>query len=649
MKNVLLTLLVTILFVNISSAQSGWGYVNYTSYKTHAGNGSTTQYQAFPYSAAEFDNMLNTANSNTTITHTGEVPISYVYNGSVQTPHWNADYYAIKFDFWFVPQETGTYYFGINSDDASDLFIDGNVVATYYGGHGASGYQTGTKAMVAGQRYRVVVRYQEYGGGDALYFRWYKPSGSGGWGYWNNEVTNINSTPSKKANMNFDFGSTLDKTKFNIGSALSSNGWIDITNSLDSNKVANGSKATITGGGVEWSYVNPNASWLGGNSRLLIDMRKFGNTNPSDVKSVKILDVYDGPVTYTSHDPNGWAIYTVPSPLTKVTDGTSTYNQYIRNVNGWNTDYAFACDVTFGSNMTYKQQSVTMTTSNTLSTLYGNIVTVSDVYLAFKELVNGGIFGNQTGNEFTYGIQYKNADVDDNGVFNESDCFALLQHLTGKKNLVDTFNLKKTLKLIPQSTYNTIGKSNWSTFPTYLNDTYSFDINTGKPIDTFYISGTWKGDVNLSHSAIPLSNGITTNSNNIGSTIKSMSVVTNSINDVEADIMMEKVGDSVIATINLNPNGNQIGATQFDVYFDNSILEFSRVEFNNTQSTNFDKNNGSYISLGSLNTSGGSISNIGYKIIFKPKAIITNILGLISIKNVETLNTNSIKLNVKVI
>jgi hypothetical protein len=128
-----------------------------------------------------------------------------------------------------------------------------------------------------------------------------------------------------------------------------------------------------------------------------------------------------------------------------------------------------------------------------------------------------------------------------------------------------------------------------------------------------------------------------------------MAVTTNSIGDVEADIMMEKVGDSVVATINLNPNGNQIGATQFEVYFDNSILEYSSIQFTNNTSTNFGKNNGSYISLGSLNTSGGSISNIGYKVVFKPKTTITNLLGLISVKSVETINTSSNKLNVKVI
>ena len=42
MKQLLVTLFL-ILLVNISSAQSGWGYVNYTAYKTHNGNGATKQ------------------------------------------------------------------------------------------------------------------------------------------------------------------------------------------------------------------------------------------------------------------------------------------------------------------------------------------------------------------------------------------------------------------------------------------------------------------------------------------------------------------------------------------------------------------------------------------------------------------------------
>ena len=631
----IIVILFSLIFSNISSAQSGWGYVNYTSYKLFNGNGSTNQYAAFPYSRAEFDNMLNTANSNTTITHRGETPIINVYNGSSPTvPHWNGDYYAIVFDFWFIPKVTGTYYFGINSDDASDLVIDNTLIATYYGGHGASGYQQGQLNMVAGQRYKVVVRYQEYGGGDALYFRWYRPNV--GWGYWNDEVTNVNSTPSKQGRINFDFGSTLDKTKFNIGSALSSTGWIDITNSIDSVKIANGNKGTIVSGQVEWSYINTS----NGTNTLYVDLRKFGNTDISTITQIKILDVYEGPVTYAGSNIY-WAYYTIPSSIPKLTNGTSTYASNIRNA-GYD-NYAFSCDVSFASYMEYKPQSVTITTTNNLTTLYGSIVTVSDVYLAFKEYSNrGGLFGNGTdGGQFTYGIQYKNADVNDDGYFDEQDCYLLLQHLTGKKQLVDTFNLRKTLRLIPTSDYNNIGKSNWSTVPSYLGDTYNFDINTENKTDTFYISGTWKGDVNLSHSTVPTSNGITTMS------LKTMSISS----EINFIINQEIVGDSVIVTLSLNPLQQQVVGTQFMLTFDNSILNYSSTSYSTKGNvTNFSKQNSNIITIGSLNTTGGILDNAtSYKISFKPSKSIDSILGLISISNAEGINIDGKNLNVKIL
>ena len=101
MRKLLVTLLLLISFVTYS--QTGVGYVNYTSYKTHNGNGVTNQYSAHPSNAAEFDAILNTTNSNTTITHTGEVALSIMCDGATQTPHLGGDFYAIKFEFWFIP------------------------------------------------------------------------------------------------------------------------------------------------------------------------------------------------------------------------------------------------------------------------------------------------------------------------------------------------------------------------------------------------------------------------------------------------------------------------------------------------------------------------------------------------------------------
>jgi hypothetical protein len=641
MKQILVTFLLALLY-NISSAQSGWGYVNYTSYKTHNGNGSTSQYDIFPYTAAEFDNMLNTANSNTTITHTGEVPLSIMCDGSTQTPHWGGDFYAIKFEFWFVPQETGTYTFGINSDDASDLSVAGTIITTYYGGHGASAYQYGTINLVAGTRYKVVARYQEYGGGDALFVRWSRPSAPFAYSYWANEVTNIAVVPTKQAIANFNFGNILDETKFSASAlVLGSNGRVDITNALDSTKIASGYKAILAASNWESVIINPYESNINGH-RLLLDERMFNSSSPkfNSINSVEILDIYNGPVTV--YDTSGWwKTYIIPGNIAnKIT--SSTYQNSLRLQDGWYAIQA-GTNITYTAITEYKPQSITITTTNTLSTLYNSIVTVSDVYLAFKELSNSGLFGNQTGNEFGYGIQYKNADINDDGVFNEADCFRLLQHLTGVKSIVDTVRLNNTLRLIPQSTYNTITKSNWNTFPSYLGDTYSFNINTGKAIDTLNLSGTWKGDVNLSHSAIPI----------ITNMVASMGIRAFSTpisNKIQASIMTEMIDDVVYANIKINPLQQALVGTQFKLNYDNSLLKFEKIEYKTKGTpTNYGTDKGNYINFGSLITDGSAVldNTTEYTLVFTPKTKLDNILGLISVYVTDAVNQAGKSLKVK--
>ncbi len=631
MKKLLVTFLLTILsFVTYS--QSGVGYLNYTIYNIYTNN------PQIPYanSATDFVNMFNIANGASIYgsgTSTAQNCLSFV-NGFIATTPYGGAYTGIKITGYFVAQETGTYSFGIDGDDGVDFLLDGNVVTSFYGPHGFGGYHYGTVNLVAGTSYAFMARYQNWGGGWGLRLIWKRPS-QNTWTLQSTEVTSIApivAVPTKKAIVNFNLNSNITATTFAVGSALSSAGSVDITTSLDSTKISSGTKGTIVGGGVEWSYVD-----LGTTSTLHIDMRKFGNTTPSSVSKIKLLDVYDGNVTYISND-GTWANYSVPSSLIKITDGTSTNTQYIRNGNGY---YAFACEVTFESVMAYKTQSISVTTTNTLSTLYNSIVTVSDVYLAFKELANGGIFGNQSGNEFTYGIQYKNADVNDDGYFNEKDCFALLQNLTGVKTLVDTFNLNKTMRIIPQTKYDSIGKSNWTTFTIPLGSGYSFDINTGKSSDTINLAVAWKGDVNLSHSTTPKVNNLTTMS------VRGMSVST----DINASILTEVIGDSIYAYITLDPLGQNVVGTQFQLNYDNSVLKFKGIQFTTKGSpTNYATDKGDYINLGSLISDGStSLDNTtSYKISFSSNTKLDNILGLISIGSTDAVNKDGKSLKIKI-
>ena len=405
-------------------------------------------------------------------------------------------------------------------------------------------------------------------------------------------------------------------------------------------------KATISPGGVEWSYTNPNASWLSGNSRLLIDMRQIVNVDPTKISKVKILDAYDGPVTYTSHDNNGWAIYTVPSPLTKITDGTSAYTQYIRNVNGWNTDYAFQCGIGLTQVGAFKQHKMELNEYDSvqLRTLYNSVVTVSDVYLAFKELANGGIFGNQSGNEFTYGIQYINADVNEDGYFNEADCFKLLQNLTGVNNLVSSYTLDNTIKVMPDSIYNLIGKSTWNSFTSYKGKTYAFSLLDDVISYNYDLAVSWKGDVNLSHSATPPSNNITTMSVRTAMS----SPISNEIN---ASILTEVIGDSIYAYITIDPLQQNVVGTQFQLNYDNSVLKYNGVQFTTKGSpTNYASDKGSYINLGSLISDGSTSLDkmTTYKISFSSNIKLDNILGLISIGTTDAVNQSGKSLIIKI-
>jgi hypothetical protein len=272
-------------------------------------------------------------------------------------------------------------------------------------------------------------------------------------------------------------------------------------------------------------------------------------------------------------------------------------------------------------------------------------VTVSDVYLAFKELANGGIFGNQSGLEFTNGIQFMNADVDGNGVFNEADCFKLLQHLTGVQSLAQNPLLTFLMKLYSKADYDTITKTNWNTQFNSTRSLFPFSLNTGTLNNTYNVNVTWKGDVNLSHSAQQTTTGVA------GNSIRTMSLKSNSVsNEVNALIMGETIGNKVIVTISLDPLQQEVVGTQFQLNYDNSVLKFEKVDFTTKGNPmNYGTNRGNYINIGSLITDGSTLldKTTEYKITFTPLTQINSILGLTSISTTDAVNKNGASLKIK--
>jgi len=490
------------------------------------------------------------------------------------------------------------------------------------------------------------------------YGTWTNPDDATFTEFYTNSVTHSNGEV-LTARFNFDFGSNVDETKFsakantyvnnvwgtttNLSRAISGLGKVDITNDLDTAKISDGKRATISAGQVEYSYVNIS----NGTTTLYIDLSVFGSTQPSDVKLVSILDVYSGPVTYQQTS-TYWAHYIVPSTLTKVTDGTSTYLANIRN-SGYD-NWAFKCQIGFSNNNIFKQHGIDLSYINQtdLNTLYNNIVTVSDVFIAFKELSNGGLFGNESGNEFTSGIQFMNADVDGNGIFNEADTYRLLQHLTGAKSLTEYSVLTYLIKLYSKSDYEAITKSNWNTRFNSTRSLFPFSLNTGTLNNTYNVNATWIGDVNLSHSAQQSVSTVA------GNSIRSMSLKTMSTstsNEIKAYLMGEIIGGKVIITISLDPLQQEVVGTQFQLNYDNTALSFEKVDFTTKGNpTNFGANRGSSVTLGSLITDGSTTldNKTEYKITFVPLIGINNILGLTSVSATDAVNKNGTQLKVKV-
>ncbi len=470
--------------------------------------------------------------------------------------------------------------------------------------------------------------------------------------FYSNSVNHSNGNV-LRTQFQYDFGSNINETLFrtklfsdynNIqqGSvdytALNSLGKIDMTSGVDQTKINDGFKGTISVGQAEFSYVNIS----NGTSTLYIDLRVFGSTSPSDVKRVSILDCYDGPVTYQQTS-TYWAHYIVPSTLTKVTDGTSSFNSSIRNSGYGN--WAFMSNITFSQNQIFKPHFSDMKYFGTSHlSLFNSIVTVSDVYLAFKQLSDNGIFGNSNVH-FTTPIQFANADVDSSGSFNEQDCFILLKHLLGETTIWNnTTNLSGMVKFIKKSEYDAITNNNWQNYIS-TSTKYNLPSIVDGQLNSYNIDVTWKGDINLSHSALPT--GVTQPSANTSiNQIASMSVKTNSISDVVADIWMELKNEMLEVTISILPNGNEIGATQFTVNFDGSSLDYVKTDFTNKNDVNFARKDLNVINVGTLNTGGTQISGAGYKLYFKPKSTIKNIIGLTSVQSVETIDTKSKQLKV---
>jgi hypothetical protein len=450
----------------------------------------------------------------------------------------------------------------------------------------------------------------------------------------------------------FDFGNNINPTDFsgmmyyeqsentwgttNTQSLpLNSLGKVNTTNQIQETVL--GKKSTTIGGQSEWcviyDYETTNQRY-----RVGIDKREFENTgvSPQDVTKLQLFDLWNGDVTFKSEDVY-WGEYWIYTP-NQFDFVNSNYSSFIRNAGYGN--YVLKAEFSFEDSTGYKPQSFIFhsPSQQTIQTMIDDIVTVSDVVLAFNELAGGGLNGGLKGD--LNGIQLGNGDVNGDNQFDFQDTYKLLQHLTGNQSLVeDTNTLLYFMKIKTTDDYNTTTPSNWTSKYNGTTLMANLSLDNGLVVFPKY-SVTWRGDVNLSHSP----------NQNLQVQAMKMSRLSHSrfskeqITELHLDV--QKENENVVVTISVPINTKNITGSQFRVMFDDSRLSFDKIEYSDEQINNFNSIRTNYINLGSISTDGSQNLNGGmeYKVYFKTNQDLQSILGLVYLQKIELVTQDGIQI-----
>ena len=285
---------------------------------------------------------------------------------------------------------------------------------------------------------------------------------------------------------------------------------------------------------------------------------------------------------------------------------------------------------------------------------YSDIVTISDVALAFAELNNGGINGDEIGNEFNYGIQFMNADVNGDGQFNSDDTYRLLLHvIEGTSYLEESNAMVYASKFYPKSQYDTITIENYQQLPngTTLMTELDNKDNTTLQFD-FETAITWRGDVNLSHSTEPDLTDPAAASTAARFVPSYAKAINKEEREISTSLVTELVDGKVIVTITMNPGTQKVIGTQYKLGFDSNRLRFDDINFKtNNTSTNFSNLKGNNINIGSLIQIQNEFldETTKYTLTFTPTTQLQNTLGLVILSTTDAVNKigEQLKMNIE--
>lgn len=309
--------------------------------------------------------------------------------------------------------------------------------------------------------------------------------------------------------------------------------------------------------------------------------------------------------------------------------------------------------------------------NNDFKTLYEDILTISDVQLALKELATHGA------GAINAGISKFNADVAggsngaNDGILDDSDTYKLLAHVMGVSELyvdidddgdIDATDANNNginfFRSTDGSTYtSTTAESYEANGITHNGSLAEIDVNFSNISSgqTFEIYGTWKGDVNLSHSP-SVSNGIINDAVSISfasspsgrSTVNMFTGVGGAqIDLVNGTMTVEEQGSKVVATISI-PESN-LSAAQIRLNFDDSRLSFDSVKADSgNTTTNFAKLTENRVNFGSINTMGESMSDTTYTVTFDKTVETNGVTGLIILTSTDASDMDAVRVQLNI-
>ena len=670
----LFTLLV--LLITTLGYSQGQGFINYKSYKINGGDGSCGPQH--PDTTEKWDTMFDhTNNTCTELTHEG---IDTALNGltwtwSTMLPRHANQWFGWDIQGYFVPPTSGIYSFQISSDDRSDFWFDTDGDGVMEDSN--AGFGNGTRVVqfnvTAGQPYPFRVRYEQGAGGASLYLKWKSPedeAAGANYAFNSNSIWSYNPETYVEPlhyDVNFKFGNGIDPSTFSVNThyrvsenqtaqnenttSIGLDGWGEatITSQIDETLVGQGKyDITATPGNVEWVVIYSPMVTNKYKYRIGLDVREFpSGVDLDDINNIELLDLVDTDGTSTAFEStfnNSWATTTSdqywnnfnfyiwnPIPFS-----SSNYSSSIRSASGY---HALKVELNFTEVTAYKTQYVVFDSSTYDTSMIDDIFTVSDVYLAFKELANSGIGMNEGGNEYQYGIQYAHSDVNRDGVFNFEDTFMMMDFLNGG-TLFDASYLATVMKLTKTSEYNSISSTNWNTHMV-TRTMYPLNLNTTDKNYDIDVTVSWLGDVNLSHSPTPANNlSVTGKSSVIKKTNKEETYKVDGILDIQL------VNNTIEVTLKVNPKQEILKGTQFRLSFDDSILTFDKI-ITTAKGTPFHSKRTSYINFGSIINNVGTLDGTTeYKLIFNSSEELTSILGLVSLTKTEVISESGEQMKV---